>query len=87
MEIEFVSNLVKNGKIFSVDFVKRTDGSMRKMVARTGVRSEGGELNYDPSVHNLITVYDMEKRGFRNIPVDNIVTLKAGGNTYKFGAL
>lgn len=87
MEIEFVSNLVKNGKIFSVEFIKRTNGQMRRMVARTGVRSEGGSLNYDPHYHNLITVYDMEKRGFRNIPVDNIISLKAGGNTYKSGAL
>lgn len=87
MEIDFVSGLVKNGKIFSVEFIKRTDGSLRRMTARTGVRSGGGELNYDPGIHNLITVYDMGKRGFRSIPVDNIIALKAGGNTYKSGAL
>lgn len=84
MEIEFVSNLVKNGKIFSVEFIKRTDGRIRHMVARTGVRSHGsGEAPYDAHYHNLITVYDMAKRGFRNIPVDNILTLKAGGKTYQ----
>ncbi len=83
MQIESVSKLVNNGRIFSVEFIKRTDGSRRRMVARTGVRSAGGELNYDPASHNLITVYDMVKRGFRNIPVDNILSLKANGKTYK----
>lgn len=83
MQIEFVSKLVKNGKIFSVEFIKRTDGKIRRMVARTGVHSGGGDLPYDPTIHNLITVYDMNKKGFRNIPVDNIISLRAGGKTYQ----
>lgn len=82
MEIDFVSELVKTGRIFSVEFIKRTDGQIRKMVARTGVKSAGGDLNYDPHYHNLITVFDMGKRGFRSIPVDNIISLKVDGRIY-----
>jgi len=49
-----------NGKLFSVTFVKRKDGSLRRMVARvapkggwkTGVTGQG--MPYNPSDHYLI---------------------------------
>lgn len=52
-----------NGQIFSVDFVKRTDQTMRTMSARRGVSKgvKGVGMAYDPKAKNLLTVYDMQK--------------------------
>lgn len=52
-----------DGRIFTVDFVKRGDGSIRTMSARRGVSKgvKGVGQSYDPKAHNLLTVYDMQK--------------------------
>ena len=57
--------LVKDGQIFSVEFIKRTDGSLRHMVCRLGVKKhlKGGSAAYDAKEHDLLTVFDMERAG------------------------
>ena len=68
------------GKFFSVDFIKRSDGGQRHMIARTGVHSHlrGGELSFDPAAHNLVIVYDVVARGYRSIPLDGIQRVACG---------
>lgn len=79
-------NLVSDGMIFSVEFVKRTDGKLRKMVCRLGVRKhlKGGTKAYDPKQHDLLCVFDMENEGYRSIPVDAIRRLSVNGQTFSF---
>ncbi len=69
-----LANLVSDGSIFSVEFVRRTDGNLRKMVCRLGVKKhlKGSSKSYDPKKHNLLTVFDMENKGYRSIPVDAV---------------
>lgn len=52
-----------SGQLFTVDFVKRGDGSIRTMNCRRGVSKgvKGVGQAYKPSDHNLLTVYDMQK--------------------------
>jgi hypothetical protein len=52
-----------SGQIFSVDFVKRTDNTMRTMSCRRGVTKgvKGVGQSYDPAKKQLLTVYDMQK--------------------------
>lgn len=52
-----------DGRIFTVDFVKRGDGTIRTMSARRGVKKgvTGAGQSYDPKTKNLLTVYDMQK--------------------------
>jgi hypothetical protein len=54
--------LESNGAMFKVTFIKRTDGSVRVMNARTGVTKfttkEG--MSYDPIKKNLVPVFDMD---------------------------
>lgn len=52
-----------DGRLFTVDFVKRGDGSFRTMNCRRGVQKgvKGVGQSYDPKSHNLLTVYDMQK--------------------------
>lgn len=72
------------GKIFTVEFTKRTDGSDRIMNARLGVKAylHGGVLPYDPNEKNLIPCFDMQKRAYRMISIEGIKSLKIGQNIY-----
>jgi hypothetical protein len=86
MDLSELKRLVANGKIFSVVFVKRTDGTERKMICRTGVRKgvTGRGSTYDPESKNLLTVFDMEKEAFRTIPAEGVVEVRARKRHLKF---
>jgi len=70
----------RNGKIFSVRFMKRTTGEIRKMVCRLGVKSglveEPSKPPTDWKAHSLIPVYDMEKKAYKCIPIEGILEIK-----------
>lgn len=82
---EFVDRARESGHIFAVEFIKRTDGSIREMLCRTGVTkgTHGGSMGYKPEDHGLLSVYDMQKQGFRSIPVENILHLSMNGQRYE----
>ena len=78
MELSKLKSLVSDGLIFSVTFIKRSDGRERKMLARMGVKKgvTGRGSSYDPESKNLLTVFDMQKQAFRTVPVENILELR-----------
>jgi len=71
------------GRIFSVYFQK-SDGSMRKMVCRRGVRKHlrGGDLPYDPGSRLLIPVFELQIREYRMVNVASLVSFKVSGETF-----
>ena len=77
-----------NNKIFSVTFVKRTDGTVRTMNCRKGVKkyTKGGSLAYDPKSKNLLCVWDAQAedpaKAYRMISTDAIKSIKMEGKTY-----
>lgn len=73
------------GKFFTIHFYKRSDGSLRKMTARTGVKKgvKGTGMKYNPEQHNLQVVFDIRQGEFRAIPLDQIVSIKFRGQTYQ----
>lgn len=75
----------QEGKIFTVTFIKRTNGERRVMNCRLGVKAylAGGEPAYDFVAKNLLPVYDVKKNGYRSIPLDAVEGIKAEGQTYK----
>ena len=82
------SEMVKNynkSQVFSVIFVKRTTGEIRKMSCRKGVKKylTGGELKYDLSQKNLVGVFDMNIREYRTIPLENIQQVSIKHEKYK----
>jgi hypothetical protein len=79
MIVEKLLKETANKRIFSVTFIKRTTGEIRKMNAMRGVRKgvKGVGLNYDAPEKNLLTFYDMKKQGFRSINLDSILEFKA----------
>lgn len=74
-----------NGKIFYTEFIKRSNGKKRKMWARKGVKKylKGGDKPYNADDKDLITVFDMQKIGYRSIPKENILKLNANGKKYE----
>lgn len=82
---ELVDKIKKtNGKIFNVTFIKRTDNSKRRMNARLGVKSylKGGQIPYNPIDKQLIPVFDMNKKGYRSISTENIISATILGEQY-----
>lgn len=80
MKLAELREHVGDGKFFSVRFVKRTTGEERLMNARVRPPVKGGPgLAYDPASHDLLTVWDVHARGWRQIPADNILELRVHG--------
>lgn len=71
----YLRNVVgARGRIFSVVFVKRTDGTKRKMVARFGVKRglTGRGSPFNPADYDLCIVFDVQRHGYRMIPLDAV---------------
>ena len=82
-----------NGKIFRTKFIKKSNGKIRSMLARTNVRKNlKGKGSFDPKEYGLRRVYDMalarknkDENCYRHIN-SNIEYLKIKGkehNVYK----
>jgi hypothetical protein len=69
------------GRIFTVKFIKRSTGEERVMKCRYGVARDlkGVGPAYSAEEHKLITVYDIEKEGYRAIPIESISYVKIDG--------
>ena len=72
------------GRMFTVTFIKKSNGQKRTMNARLGVKAylRGGVLPYDPNTKGVIPVYDIQAKDYRMINIQGIVNLKTGGVEY-----
>jgi hypothetical protein len=72
-----------NGRFFTVEFVKRTNGEVRVMTARTGVTKhlKGVGPAYSFAEKKLIGVYDVVSGGYRCIPIESIRRVVFDGKT------
>ena len=68
---------------FSVTFTKK-NGELRKLNGRRGVTKyvTGEGLKYAPSGYGLLTVYDIQAKGYRMINANTITALKIRGINY-----
>lgn len=71
--------------IFTVEFIKRTTGELRKMRAVRNYKSllVGGEAAYNAIDYKLLVVRDLDKGAIRSIPVDAIVRITTRGEDYE----
>jgi len=80
-----VDEIIKSthGKIFSCEFIKK-DGTLRKMVARIGVKKnlKGGK-NGVSEKNSLVTVHDMIAGGYRMINLATVQAVRANKTVYK----
>ena len=85
IDLPHIREAVSDGSLFSVTFVKRTTGETREMLCRTGVKAhlKGGVKKFDDKEKQLLTVYDVQKNGYRSIPLDAIIRVKIHGRVYE----
>lgn len=86
-----------DGKIFTVDFIKRTNGEPRTMNCRRNVQKgvKGVGLKFDPKEKDLLVVYDMQKinegtgdkGAFRMINLSDMTALRMDGNSYSWNGV
>jgi len=73
------------GRIFGVVFVKRSDGTERNMSCRINVKKnvKGTGLLFEPEHMNLLPVYDVMKKDYRFIPIENVLCLTFKKKRYR----
>lgn len=86
------------GKIFSVTFIKRSTGSKRRMVGRTGVTQgvTGEGKAFNAADHDLLTVFELvtdpirEKgrvrnmgKQWRHVSIEGITSLRIAGKEFQ----
>lgn len=86
-QVELLENHSKTGggRIFHVDFIKRTTGEFRSMFCRFDVKFDlkGGPDAYNPKEKNLLWVFDIQAMKRKSINLDMVVGSKIDGQEYK----
>ena len=74
----------KDGKFFTVEFVKRTTGEIRVMNCRKGVHKgvNGNGLKFEPMAKDLVGVFDIPKKQYRFISLDEIKSVRINKKRY-----
>ena len=77
--------VASNGKIFTVCFMKKTDGAYREMNARIGVTKgiNNKGRSFEPDDYDLLGVYDMQKHAYRMVNLRQVVTLRMEDKEYR----
>ena len=73
------------GRIFTLWFSKRTDGSLRKLTCRINVSKglAGKKAAYNFEEHDLYAVYDVHKRSFKAVPLDRVIAVRIQGVNWR----
>ncbi len=82
---ELILKATENGKGVGLGFIKRSTGKLRTGAFRRGVVKgiTGEGLKFRPSEYDLITLYDMNAKGYRNVPLDSLVYVKGLGKIWE----
>jgi hypothetical protein len=79
--VEFCEMRRRDGRMFSVEFVKRSTGEVRVMLCRLGVTKHlrGGEPAYDFAEKGLLSVWSVKDKGYRAVSVEGVKRVKVKG--------
>jgi hypothetical protein len=74
-------------RFFTVEFLKK-DGTIRRMNCRTGVKKHlanngKGTSKLRPVTPGLVTVYDVQSKGYRSFYINRLISLTIDGVTYR----
>ena len=74
---------MQSGKFFTCEFIKK-DGSNRVINCRTGVQkyTKGKGMSFDPMAKSLLSVYDIQKKGYRFINLSTLIWVQISGVKY-----
>ncbi len=80
----YIENIVEND-FYTVTFVKKTDGYIRKMNCRQNVskHSKGG-VNPCAGKEDLMPTYSMDAKGYRTISLANVIEISHNGSVIRF---
>lgn len=73
--------VLESQKIVGLKFIKRSTGEVRTMSARIGVVKNivGTGKSFSDEEKQLVTVWDMNASGYRSVPCENVLEVKANG--------
>ena len=82
-----LNKMKKDNRMFSLEFVKK-DGTKRIMLARFNVKKglTGKGQKYNPDDYDLLNVYDMNKEGYRSVPLNRLLWIRTKGKRYYVSA-
>lgn len=86
MTLQDFLDIVKDGRIFTVHFYRRTAPfDIRDMTCRVGVKKNLKGIKYPryfPDQRDLLVVFDMHKRAYRMVNLRELLAVKISGKTY-----
>ncbi len=90
---QLLTKLRRTKHFFAAVFIKKTDGTIRVMNCKFGVRKHvnGKGMKYKPLDYGLLTVWDPSKvdpekndKGYRSLNLNTLMLIKYAGVTYQF---
>lgn len=84
-DVNTVLGMLPKGSFFTVEF-KKKDGSLRTMNCRKGVTchlTPNPKRDKPEMPSNLVTVYDVQAKGYRHFNIDTTRSIKACGQTFE----
>ena len=84
-KMNIIKKVSQNGKIFSVEFIKK-NGDVRKMTVRKGVTKflRGGGYNTVSHLPQYMTLFSINDNGYRNLNLHTLFSIKGDGKEYTF---
>jgi len=75
--LQMILDAGARGRFFTVKFIKRSNNQKRVMNCRLGVQKHlrGGEKSYSDSEKQLVTVYDLQAKGYRAIALEGLLEI------------
>ena len=86
VQMQLFNELKKTGRFFKAVFIKKTNGEIREMVCRFGVKKHvnGKGLRFDPLSKGCLPVWDTEKNAYRMINLNTLMLIHYAGKSYQF---
>ena len=84
MDKQEIKALVSDGHFFTVEFVKRSTGQLRKLNGLVKRPKPDSKPAYNFDHHNLIPMWSIKDKGYRAVPIENILWIRAKGKFYDF---
>lgn len=84
--VQLFAELRKTGHFFTAVFIKKTNGELREMTCRFGVKKHvnGKGLKFDPVSKGYFPVWDSVKKDYRMLNLNTLLFINYAGKSYQF---
>ena len=86
IQVQLFNKLRETGHFFTAVFIKKTNGELREMTCRFGVKKHvnGKGLKFDPVALGYFPVWDSVKQDYRMLNLNTLSYIKYAGTTYQW---